>query len=154
MGDHGRTGRRRLGSGAIRAPVVNDHHFHPPHPRQRPRHGPHDLADRDLFVQRGNGDEQYHVLRVYFASFSSILMLLIETGLSGRSFSPLGAVAILSTVSIPSMTLPKAVYWLSRWGESPCMMKNWLPAELGSWVRAAESTPRAWWVLLNSCLSL
>ena len=28
-------------------------------------------------------------------------------------------------------------------------MKNWLPAELGSGVRAAERTPRAWWVLFR-----
>ena len=44
---------------------------------------------------------------------------------------------------MPSVTLPNAVYWLSRcWQWSrPRQMKNWLPAEFGSCERAIESTP-------------
>src|SRR5947208_3388286 len=86
--------------------------------------------------------------------FSSIRTELILAGVLGRSLAPVGWVAILSTTSKPVVTLPKAVYWWSRWGESACMMKNWEPAELGSLVRAAERTPRVCLRSLNSALSL
>ena len=49
---------------------------------------------------------------------------------------------VLSAVSMPSVTLPNAAYWPSRYGASSTMMKNCEPAELGIMLRAMESTPR------------
>ena len=42
----------------------------------------------------------------------------------GRSLRSVGVDAIWSTTSMPSITLPKAAYWPSRWGAFWCMMKN------------------------------
>ena len=55
-----------------------------------------------------------------------------------------------STMSMPEITSPNAVYAPSRWGAASKTMKNWLPAELGSAVRAIDSTPRTCDVSLNS----
>ena len=68
--------------------------------------------------------------------------------------------AILSTTSIPSITLPNAAYSPSRCGAALCMIKNWDPAEFGIMERAIESTPAScfnWFVnplLENSPLML
>src|ERR1019366_7294065 len=43
---------------------------------------------------------------------------------------------ILSTFSMPSITLPQAVYWLSRKRASSKQMKNWLSPEAGLAARA------------------
>src|SRR5215475_3149510 len=48
---------------------------------------------------------------------------------------------ILSTQSMPLVTLPHTVYLPSRKGESLKTMKNWLCALFGSWVRALEKVP-------------
>ena len=74
-------------------------------------------------------------------------------GWFGRSFAPRGAAAILSAVSMPEMTSPKAEYWPSRKVESLTTMKNWDEAEFGSDERAIETIPRLWDVSLNSALT-
>ena len=66
-------------------------------------------------------------------------------GLAGGS--PL---LILSTFSMPSMTLPQTVYCLSRNRASSKQMKNWLLAEFGFCERAIEQTPRTCGSALNS----
>src|SRR5262249_26135592 len=74
---------------------------------------------------------------------------LAETILPGlRGGSPLGSA---STASMPDVTSPQTVYWLSRKRASPKQMKNWLLAEFGSLVRAIEQTPRTWGSAENSC---
>src|SRR5674476_971375 len=60
---------------------------------------------------------------------------------------------ILSTLSIPSITLPQAVYWLSRKRASSKQMKNWLSPESGLPARAIDTVPRTCGSLLNSALS-
>ena len=64
--------------------------------------------------------------------------------------SETGVFAISSTTSMPEMTSPKAVYPPSRVGLAACMTKNWEPAELGSWARAMERTPRSCFFSENS----
>ena len=55
--------------------------------------------------------------------------------LSGSSTVPLwlpaGAFLIWSTASMPSITRPQTVYWLSRKSAGARVMKNWLSALLG-----------------------
>ena len=43
---------------------------------------------------------------------------------------------------MPATTRPQIVYWLSRLGAGPNMMKNWLLALLGLLVRAMPQVPR------------
>jgi hypothetical protein len=57
---------------------------------------------------------------------------------------------ILSTLSMPSMTLPHTVYCLSRKEASSKQMKNWLLALSGEDERAIEHTPRTCGSALNS----
>src|SRR5882672_1028808 len=79
----------------------------------------------------------------------------IVCGSLGLSAPLRGTAAILSTVSMPLTTSPNALYCPSRPVFLPCMMKNLHEAELGSLVRAIESTPRTWCLsLLNSACSL
>src|SRR2546421_12243933 len=49
---------------------------------------------------------------------------------------------ILSTLSIPSVTLPQTVYWPLSHGDSAKQMKNWLSPESGVCARAMETVPR------------
>src|SRR2546423_3718248 len=81
---------------------------------------------------------------------SRMTILSIDVGLFGRSLALRGALTILSATSIPFVTLPKAVYWLSSDPASATQMKNCDEALFGSFERAMETTPRAWWMLLNS----
>src|SRR6188508_1997047 len=60
---------------------------------------------------------------------------------------------ILSTFSMPSMTLPQTVYWLSRNPALSKQMKNWLSPESGLLARAIDTMPRTCGSLLNSALS-
>src|SRR5260221_14180421 len=64
-----------------------------------------------------------------------------------RGGSPLGRA---SMCSMPEVTSPQTVYWLSRKPESARQMKNWLLAEWGFEVLAMEQTPRLCGALLNS----
>src|ERR1700692_555436 len=59
---------------------------------------------------------------------------------------------ILSTFSIPAVTLPQTVYWLLRNDASSKQMKNWLSPESGLAARAIEVVPRTCGSLLNSGL--
>src|SRR5437879_321657 len=83
-------------------------------------------------------------------SAGTILMLSTLIRFSGRSFGPVLVVAIFSSTSSPLISLPKAVYWRSRNVGSPWQIKNWLPAELGSFERAIESTQRVCDFYFNS----
>src|SRR5258705_11045687 len=49
---------------------------------------------------------------------------------------------ILSTFSMPDVTLPQTVYWLLRNEASSKQMKNWLSAESGLAARAIQAGPR------------
>ena len=60
---------------------------------------------------------------------------------------------ILSTFSMPSVTLPHTVYWLLRNEASSKQMKNWLSPESGLAARAIEVVPRTCGSLLNSAFS-
>src|SRR6266404_3920898 len=60
---------------------------------------------------------------------------------------------ILSTFSMPDVTLPQTVYWLLRNDASSKQMKNWLSPESGLAARAIEVVPRTCGSLLNSALS-
>ena len=59
---------------------------------------------------------------------------------------------ILSTKSIPSITLPKTVYCLSRNDASLKQIKNWLLALFGSCDLAIDKVPLSWGKSLNSSL--
>ena len=61
---------------------------------------------------------------------------------------------ILSTFSMPSVTLPQTVYWLSRKRASSKQMKNWLSPESGLWARAIETVPRTCGSLIELGLEL
>ena len=66
--------------------------------------------------------------------------------LSGSVTAPLlfsSPLLILSTNSIPSITFPKTVYWLSRNGAGLKHIKNWLLALLGSDDLARSSDPNS-----------
>src|SRR5207245_4390015 len=80
--------------------------------------------------------------------------LIILSGGGETAPEPGAPFLILSTRSMPDVTLPHTVYWPSRKFESLKTMKNWLCALLGSWVRAIETTPRTCGSLLNSAGSL
>src|SRR5262245_18132256 len=60
---------------------------------------------------------------------------------------------ILSTFSIPAITLPQTVYWPLRNGASAKQMKNWLSPESGFCARAIETVPRTCFSFENSALS-
>src|ERR1043165_3930010 len=60
---------------------------------------------------------------------------------------------ILSTFSMPAVTLPQTVYCLLRNEASSKQMKNWLSPESGLAARAIEVVPRTCGSLLNSALS-
>ena len=60
---------------------------------------------------------------------------------------------ILSTNSIPSMTLPKTVYCLSKCGAASKQIKNWLFALSGSADLAADKTPLVWAISVNSAFT-
>src|ERR1700754_1689004 len=60
---------------------------------------------------------------------------------------------ILSTFSMPEVTLPHTVYWLLRKEASSKQMKNWLSPESGLAARAIDVVPRTCGSLLNSALS-
>src|SRR5207249_2251572 len=77
----------------------------------------------------------------------AVRILSTFTRVSGLLFSPLlfvatGVSPILPNTSSPRMSFPKLVYFPSRKEASPRQMKNWLPAESGSFDRAMEITPR------------
>ena len=59
---------------------------------------------------------------------------------------------IVSTTSMPSITLPHTVYWRSRKRASEKQMKNCEFAECGKLVRAIEQVPRTCGSALNSAL--
>ena len=79
-------------------------------------------------------------------------MLSTPTRVSGRSGGCVGVVAIFSKTSSPLINLPNVVYLPSKNVGSPWQMKNWLPAESGSFERAIEITPRTCERELNSAL--
>src|SRR3954447_21100237 len=83
-----------------------------------------------------------------FASRITILSMLV--GLFGRSCAPVGALTIVSTTSIPFVTCPNALYWLSSDGASATMMKNCDDALFGELERAIERMPRLCLMELNS----
>src|SRR2546430_17243483 len=60
---------------------------------------------------------------------------------------------ILSTFSMPDVTLPQTVYWLLRNEALSKQMKNWLSAESGLAARAIEAVPRTCGSLLDPGLS-
>src|SRR3954452_21883946 len=60
---------------------------------------------------------------------------------------------ILSTFSMPEVTLPHTVYWLLRKEASSKQMKNWLSPESGLAARAIDVVPRPRGSLLNSAFS-
>src|SRR5664280_1228608 len=76
-----------------------------------------------------------------------VALLILSGSLTGSPF------LILSTFSMPSITLPQAVYWLSRKWASSKQMKNWLSPESGLAARAIDTVPRTCGSLLNSALS-
>src|SRR4029079_18572311 len=80
----------------------------------------------------------------YFTSAATLSDLILSGFCTG---SPR---LILSTFSMPSITLPHTVYCLSRKLASSKQMKNWLLALLGFWARAIEHTPRTCGSALNS----
>src|SRR5262245_50036083 len=80
--------------------------------------------------------------------YAPIVALTILSGFSTGSPR-----LILSTFSIPSITLPQTVYWLSRKRASSKQMKNWLSPESGLLARAIDRMPRTCGSLLNSALS-
>src|SRR6195952_3204688 len=61
---------------------------------------------------------------------------------------------ILSTFSMPDVTLPHTVYWLLRNEASSKQMKNWLSPESGLEERAIDVVPATCGSLLNSAFSL
>src|SRR5262245_39737974 len=61
----------------------------------------------------------------------SIVTLLITTGVTGRSWRPVGTAPIFLTTSSPSTTSPNTEWRLSRCGVGPSVMKNWLPFVFG-----------------------
>src|ERR1700722_4668591 len=77
---------------------------------------------------------------------------LIVTSLTGRSLRSVFTSPILRTTArlASSPAFPKAVYCRSRWVCFPRQMKNCEPAELGSLVRAIDTTPNSCGVVLNS----
>src|SRR5450432_2454713 len=81
------------------------------------------------------------------------VMLLIATGLFGLSLASRGPPTILSATSIPLVTCPKTVYWLSRNGESLTTIKNCDDALSGLAERAIDTMPRLCEILLNSALT-
>src|SRR6476646_12271965 len=89
------------------------------------------MGERSDAVLRPAMADITHVCRGYFLASDAMVALTILSG--SRTGSPR---LILSTFSIPSTTLPHAVYWLSRKVASPKQMKNWLSPELGSPARA------------------
>ncbi len=82
------------------------------------------------------------------------------TGSSARSSGgpELGPAAIASTTSMPSTTRPKMAYVraASSAARAPSSrtMKNWLPWELGAWVRAMATMPRPYWPTTGSSTML
>src|SRR5207237_9869589 len=60
---------------------------------------------------------------------------------------------ILSTFSMPEVTLPQTVYWPLRKDASAQQMKNWLSPESGLAARAIAVLPRTCGSLLNSAFS-
>src|SRR3954467_6538210 len=60
---------------------------------------------------------------------------------------------ILSTFSMPEVTLPHTVYWLFRNEALSKQMKNWLSPESGLAAPAIEVVPPTCGSLLNSALS-
>src|SRR4051794_16096749 len=60
---------------------------------------------------------------------------------------------ILSTFSMPDVTLPHTVYWLLRKAALSKQMKNWLSPESGLAARAIDAVPRTCGSLLNSAFS-
>src|SRR4051812_10462441 len=75
-------------------------------------------------------------------------------GLFGRSCWPVGALTILSTTSMPFVTCPKTLYWLSSDGASATMMKNCDDALFGEFERAIERMPRLCFTELNSAFTI
>src|SRR5437588_6261683 len=80
------------------------------------------------------------------AASSAMRALTILSG--SRTGSPR---LILSTFSMPDVTLPQTVYCLSRNRASVKQMKNCEFAESGLWARAMETVPRVCGSELNSC---
>ena len=78
--------------------------------------------------------ESYYLFHYLFSVLFSIMIFSIFalSASIGWSEGLVFNAAILSTVSIPSTTLPKTVYWLSKNCESLVTIKNWDPALLGS----------------------
>src|SRR5262249_23332946 len=69
-----------------------------------------------------------------------IVTWFITTGLTGRSWRPVGTAPIFFTTSRPSTTSPNTLWRLSRCGVGPSVMKNWLPLVFGP-ALAIERTP-------------
>ena len=61
---------------------------------------------------------------------------------------------IISTNSMPLITLPKAEYWRSKCGADWKQIKNWLFALLGSDDLAADIIPLVWAISENSAFKL
>src|SRR5262249_52692258 len=78
-----------------------------------------------------------------YLGFVTTLADLIVTGVAGRSPGPVGVLPIFLTTSrlAWSAVLPNAVYWPLRNCAFSRQRKNCDPAELGSFVRAIDSTP-------------
>src|SRR5262245_9771085 len=100
-----------------------------------------DSSQRRQEIKRQGSSARDHASAAIFA----------ETILSGLlTGSPR---LILSTFSMPSVTLPQTVYWPSRKVASSKQMKNWLSPEFGSLARAIDTVPRTCGSLLNSAFS-
>src|SRR5205085_9290195 len=85
-----------------------------------------------------------------FAFASRMTICSIVVGLFGRSPVLRGALTILSATSMPLVTCPKTLYWLSSEGASATMTKNCDEALFGSFERAIETIPRLCLIELNS----
>src|SRR3990167_415752 len=104
--------------------------------------------------ERGGGDgkQQCPAHGHSFASAATWTLIILSGGAATAPDWPAPRL-ILSTCSMPDVTLPHTVYWPSRKFESLKTMKNWLRALLGSLVRAIETTPRTCGSFENSAFS-
>ena len=107
--------------------------------------------DEAANVPPRTGQQLRGMSRDHFA-VSITRAVLIDTGFRGRSPLSVGTAPIACTTAklAASAVRPNAVYLPSKWGVRSRQMKNCEPAELGSFVRAIDSTPGSCFVLLNS----
>ena len=62
------------------------------------------------------------------------------------------------TISIPSITLPNAAYFPSKWGQGARQMKNWAIWVLGlprlNWLRMPEEREMSAYLSVSACIAL